>query len=106
MFDRINDNTYATLLEKPAPILVAYIHFGFNFNKQIQVVKQVSEMLNGKVSIYLLDDTFINSFSARYRIYGSPTFLLLKKGVEIDRLLGEVDENTLFMFLTRNLPAG
>ena len=106
MLKKIDDSTYPTLLKSRVPILVAYIHPGYSAVKQIQIVKQVSEMLNGKVCTYLLDDTFIQSFSSQYRVYGSPTFLLLKHGEEIDRLLGEVDENALCMFINRNLPAG
>ena len=68
------------------------------------VMDKLSEEYKDKASFWITDieDSGINTGSSA-GIRGVPTLILFKKGVEVDRLVGGVPENTVREFLDKSV---
>lgn len=66
---------------------------------QVKVVDSVMERLEGKVQGFIASDMKLDLLQRVLAVGGVPTFLLLRQGVEVDRLLGKVDETRLERFI-------
>jgi len=68
------------------------------------VLEKVSEEYKDKANFYYADieDGGINTGSS-FGIRGVPSTLIIKKGVEVDRLVGGVPESNLKEFLEKNI---
>jgi len=74
-----------------------------------EVLQAAEAALAGSLTIWLLDETALPDIKDRFLIDGTPTFLLLHRGVELERWLGKTDAPTLVAFLLQHaaaLPAG
>lgn len=75
------------------------------FSKQVEVIGYVSDTYGGQVKVCHLAEEFIPQFCQEYKVKGTPTFLFFKGGVEIDRILGCIDHESISKSLVRNLNA-
>jgi len=92
------------VLKKKWPVLVLCIHNDLEIEGQIEVVKDVTAKAHAeKLDVCLLEDECIGIFREKYKVGGTPTFLIFDKGREIGRLLGQAETATLEEFLSRTL---
>ena len=83
------DNFDPEILNEEMPVLLSCVHQGEGFREQMAAIESVSEAYAGALKVCLLDDGFIGAFEKKLGVRGTPTFLLLKEGIEIDRMLGK-----------------
>ncbi len=98
------DNFDAEIVKEPRPVLLSCMLQGEGFREQLAVIESVSERFAHTLKVCLLDDGYIGAFENRLGVRGTPTFLVLKEGIEIDRMLGTASMETLAAFLVRSLP--
>ncbi len=98
------DNFDAEILNEERPVLLSCVHRGDGFREQLAVIESVSEAYAGALKSCLLEDGLIAALEKRLGVRGTPTFLVLKEGIEIDRMLGKANRETLAAFLVRALP--
>ena len=58
----------------------------------------------GTLAVWLLDETALAEATDCFAIIGTPTFLLLHRGIELERHLGRADAPTLAAFIRRHAP--
>ncbi len=65
------------------------------FPKQRKIVEEVAELYREKLKVVLPEEAFLATFKRDFKVTGTPTFLILRKGVEIGRILGVTDREPL-----------
>ncbi|MCF8142879.1 MAG: thioredoxin family protein [Deltaproteobacteria bacterium] len=92
------------VLKKKAPVLVMCIRNDSEIEGQVEMVNHVTAKLYGeRLHVCLLAEECLGIFSERYKVSGTPTFLIFNDGKETGRLLGQVDGTTLKEFLSKTL---
>jgi len=99
------DSIKTELLNENKPVLVACISSDVFFAEIKQTLENISYRFAGVVKIYLLNQNSLNAFCAAYDIDGTPTFLIMNHGKELDRFMGEADESTLVAIIQSILPS-
>lgn len=70
------------------------------------VIKKLAEKWKDKVDVEFVNVDEERDIAVKYEIVSLPTFLLLKDGKEVDRLIGAVAPATLEEHLTKLTDAG
>jgi hypothetical protein len=97
------DTVERELNTSTTPVLLACLHPDADISSQVKLLEQVSKLFGEQVKVCMLCEAFTGAFGQTYGIEGTPTYLLLKQNTEIDRILGQVDVNTLTAYLSRTL---
>jgi len=85
------------------PLLVAFLKRNDRFRSQYKALDEASGQYSGKLRCFLYDTDYLDVAMNRFRVKGTPTFLLFSKGREVDRLIGESDRATLEDFISSAL---
>lgn len=59
------------------------------------MLEEVAGIYRDKLKVVLLEEAFIEVFKSNLRIAGTPTFIMMKRGEEIARVLGITDREAL-----------
>jgi hypothetical protein len=97
------DTVEQELNTSTTPVLLACLHPDADISSQVELLDQVSKLFGDQMKVYLLCEAFTGAFGQTYRIEGTPTYLLFKQNTVLDRILGQVDVNTLTAYLSRTL---
>lgn len=89
------DNFEAVVIREQRPVLLLCMPRDQQFDGQIKVLTETAARYAGRLKVGLLDEGFIGPFKKKYRVLGTPTFLVLQEGREKNRLLGLADEPML-----------
>jgi len=98
------DNFTAAIVREDKPVLLVCMPRDDQYERQMGIVAETVSGCVNPPKIGLLEESFIGPFRTRYRVAGTPTFLILQKGVEKNRLLGLADERTLRGFIETACP--
>lgn len=83
------------------PFLVAFLRRNERFRAQAEALDGASRDHADVLPCYLFDADYLDTAMARYKVKGTPTFLLFSEGREVDRLIGETDRETLDDFIRK-----
>jgi hypothetical protein len=97
------DTVERELNTSTTPVLLACLHPDTDISSQVEVLEQVWKRFGKQVKVYLLCEAFTGAFGQTYGIEGTPTYLLLNQNTVLDRVLGQVDLNTLTASMYRTL---
>lgn len=86
------------------PVLVGCLHRHCDYQKQIEALQKMSESFGEQLDIFLLTIPTLKVFMEKYRVLGTPTFLILVAGKEQGRLLGQSKSEDLRDFVLQTLP--
>jgi thioredoxin-like negative regulator of GroEL len=87
------------------PFLLLCMPHNEGFSKQLEVIEAIAEKYQKELKVGVLAEESIELFKKRLRIIGSPTFLLLAEGIEVNRILGVVGKKTLTDLIDKHLSA-
>ncbi len=87
------------------PFLIAFLKRNEKFLYQSKALDEVLKSYGDKVQGYLYNSDYLDTAMRRFKVKGTPTFLLFSGGDEVDRLIGESDTETLDEFICNNLPS-
>jgi thioredoxin-like negative regulator of GroEL len=86
------------------PLLVAFLKRNARFSGQSKVLDDTSREYRDRVNCYLYDADYLDTAMERFKVEGTPTFLLFSDGREVDRLMGESDRDSLDDFIRAVIP--
>ena len=96
--------TEEVIVEKKPVLLVCMAHDD-RFSKQLKVLKAVAERYEKELKVCLLVQDSMEIFKKRLQIIGTPSFLLMREGKEINRILGVSDQEALTNLIYQHLSA-
>lgn len=100
MFKTIEPQAFELeLTSSPEPFLVAFLRRNERFRTQTDALDGASEDFADSLRCYLFDADYLDTAMDRYKVKGTPTYLMFSGGQEVDRLIGETDRETLDEFI-------
>lgn len=85
------------------PLLVAFLKRNERFGSQTEVLEKAEKEYSDKVRCFLFNADYLDTAMERFKVKGTPTFLLFDQGREVDRLIGESDGDTLDEFIRNSI---
>lgn len=93
------DSIEKKIFNADLPVLLACLHNGDGYMKQKKMLEEAALRLSYTVRMYIVKDEVLKFIRNAYDVPGTPTYIVLKKGSEVDRLLGQTDVETLVSFV-------
>lgn len=93
------------MLEQSRPLLLACLLVGKGSGPQLASLQAVAMACAHRLQVAVLDLSSEKKFRTFFRIMGTPTYIVLQKGRELDRMLGKADEKKLQLFIHQVLGA-
>ena len=97
------DNFAREVVSGREPILILCMPSDEQFSLQLKVLEEIAERYFKKIKVGWLKETLLETFKKNMNICGTPTFLMMLHGKEINRMIGIADQNTLDDFVIRSL---
>lgn len=66
------------------------------------IIDRLENELNGKVKFFKINVEKFPEIAMEFRIMSVPTLVLIKDGIEVDRIIGFIPENKLLNWLREN----
>lgn len=83
------------------PVLLLCMPRNESFSEQAEIIDFVSSNYGDDIKAYVVAEEFINQFCREYDVKGTPIFLLFSGGIEVERILGCIDRQTVSKYLSR-----
>lgn len=99
------DNFNEEVILEKEPLLIVCLAQDDGYTRQLKVLQYIAERYEKEIKVGLLAQDSLEICKKKLRIIGTPTFLLMKEGKEIGRVLGVSDQETLTHLLDRYLSA-
>ncbi len=93
------ENFEQEVITEKKPLLLLIMPPGGEFPAQVGLVEEIEKSHGAKLKVGFVQDYFISKVKEKYKITGTPTFLVLQEGKEKDRLLGLASRETLMSFI-------
>lgn len=87
------------------PFLVAFLRRNERFRAQSRALDEASRRHADSLRCYLYAQDYLDTAMQRFMVKGTPTFLIFSDGREVDRLIGDSDQETLDEFISGSLGA-
>ena len=97
------DNFNEEVILEKEPLLIVCLAQDDGYARQLTVLQHIAERYEKEIKIGLLAQDSMEICKKKLQIIGTPTFLLMKEGKEIGRVLGVSDQKTLTLLLDRYL---
>lgn len=86
------------------PFLVAFLKHNDRYRDQSRILDDASRKYGNRIHCFVYNSDYLDPAMDRFMVKGTPTFLLFSEGREIDRLMGESDQETLDDFIRNAIP--
>jgi hypothetical protein len=97
---QLNNDGIDSIIESSLPILIACLWKDQDFNENLKNLDSIAAYFHKEMHVYYaLEDTLIY-FSNRYRVLGTPTYLILHQGKVLGTILGKVSNRKLIKHAT------
>jgi len=73
------------------------------FPQQRRIIEEVAGMFREELKVVLAEESCIEVFKRDFHISGTPTFLILCRGIEMARILGVTDRESLIRIIRENV---
>jgi hypothetical protein len=102
---RVSVDTIDTVLKGEIPVLVACIRDNRDYPEIIEEIESVAVFTGPDIRVcYALED-LLPYLENRFRVTGTPTFLLISHGELQDSLLGKTSIQDLMTFIRNHVPS-
>ena len=81
------------------PVILAFLKPNARSRKLALVLEEAVTLFGQHVACYMVGADYLKSGMTLFDVDGTPTLLCLREGVEVDRLMGEADPDTMDQFL-------
>ncbi len=98
------DNFDQMMLNSSIPVLVVCLRNNEACQEQLNIIESVAARYHNKITGYVVAEELVPQFCQRFNVKGTPTFLFLLQGREMDRMLGSTDRESLSDFIDRKRP--
>jgi hypothetical protein len=101
---RVNSRNYRLeVLEARRPVLVVCTHYGPEIEDQMRTAEDVARRFGRRLKLCLVEEDFLETAKRHFQVRGTPTYLMMRGGVERGRLLGIADAAVLNDFVSQHL---
>jgi len=83
----------------PTPLLVAFLKRNERFSSQAKVLEETEAAFGERLRCFLFNSDYLDTAMERFKVKGTPTYLLFEGGREVDRLIGASDDETMDEFV-------
>lgn len=97
------DNFNRLVLAEEKPILLLCMPRDSSFSSQVEDLERLQHEFENVLKVCFLEEEFLGAFMERYKVLGTPTFLVFSNGDERERLLGQVSQRDLKLFVHQAL---
>jgi hypothetical protein len=97
------DNFMDEVLSVSKPILLLCMPRDDDFLSQLNLMEEIAEHHRSWLKVGMLAEAFMGYFKNTLDISGTPTFLIILRGEEKNRMLGLADSRTLERFILETL---
>ncbi len=97
------ENYHDEIVAEKKTVLLLYMHRDDEFPAQLQIVEEIARIYQNELKVVLPEGDAIEAFKRDFSIAGTPTFLILKKGKELFRMLGLADLADVRKFVDKAL---
>lgn len=87
------DTCGSLIADEDRPVLLLCMHRDEEFSRQMRIVESVALRFKDSITAVCMDEDALASFKNYFSIRGTPTYLLLRKGREVNRFIGLVTED-------------
>ena len=89
------ENFRDEVVVEPRLVLLLCMPQDDEFPQQRKIVEEIAGLYREKLKVVLPEEVFLSTFIRDFKVTGTPTFLILRGGVEIARVLGVTDREPL-----------
>ena len=89
------ENFREEVVIEPRLVLLLCMPQDDEFPQQRKIVEEIAGLYHEKLKVVIPEEAFLTTFKRDFKVTGTPTFLILRRGVEIARLLGVTDREPL-----------
>jgi hypothetical protein len=100
---RIMSEGIHIILEDDEPILIACLRDNKDYLSTLKELHSVALFSGPVLRVYYVLEDLLPYFEKRYSVSGTPTFLLIRKGVLLDSILGKSSDKVLMQCISRHL---
>lgn len=93
------DNYRVEVISESKPVLLLCMPRGESFRTQMMLIEDIATHYSNEIKVGLIEETYIDTFKGNLNIRGTPTYLLMVKGEEKNRLIGLTDKEALEAFI-------
>ena len=97
------NNFSQEVINERRPLLLLCIGKDDNYKNQLELTERMSILYGDLLKFGRLEESFLAAFKKKYKVIGTPTYLILLKGEERNRFLGLTDEKDLTDFILSSL---
>ncbi len=73
------------------------------FHDQLDVIESAARDCDQVWTTFVISRELLDCFCKKFKVRGTPTFLLYWNGIELDRILGCTTRESLMEFINRNM---
>jgi thioredoxin-like negative regulator of GroEL len=104
MVQRIRpENYHQEVVAEKKTVLLLCMPRDEEFPEQLEIVEEIARMYAGELKVVLPDEDSVEAFKKAFSMAGTPTFLILREGKEVFRMLGLADLAAARKFVDRVL---
>lgn len=85
------------------PFLVAFLKRNERFSTQARMLEETEKAFGTRLRCFLFNSDYLDTAMDRFKVKGTPTYLLFEDGQEVDRLIGESDGETMDEFIRNSI---
>ncbi|MEA2102996.1 MAG: hypothetical protein U9P80_10605 [Thermodesulfobacteriota bacterium] len=100
---RIDEFNQGLVEENRLPVLLACISKDDDLEWVIHILEHVGQRLWSRIEIFLAIDDLVPFFMEKYGFEGTPSYILIQKGMPPEYMFGDISEDDLFRFTGQNL---
>jgi len=103
MVEVLEPQRFDVELQGTSLLLLAFLKRNERFRSQTDVLTRACSGFGYPLECFVYDFDYLDTAMERFKIKGTPTFLLFSEGQEVNRLIGETDSESLEEFVRSSL---
>ncbi len=93
-----SENDFEEIVSGEKPVVLLCMQCNEQFPRQLRILEAFAGRYGGQFKVGLMTGGLPEHFRKTMNISGTPTFLLMKNGKEVNRMLGITDQEALVGF--------
>gem|GEM_PF-6245753 len=92
------DNFFREVVSEQKPVLILCMPCNEQFPCQLRIMEDLARLYHRRLKVGLFKQSFLEIFKESMKICGTPTYLMMLRGQEINRMIGIADRKALAEF--------
>lgn len=93
------DDIDSHIMQSDRTVLIGCLHRGDGYQEQKKIVEETAALFARTLNFYIATGDVLQTIMNIFDVRGTPTYLIIDKGNEIDRLLGQANTERLAAFI-------